>query len=139
MIGKGILQKYLQHFLKTLGKMSGGHSERHCFSKWHKKAFARIRPNAEPTVLPSICLLMTYMTWSKMKNDSKMNKIKSSLMSLRSKLWIVLVSQNKSSIQMSITSFKGILVNKLLTSRLAMKWLGQKLETSSANENETCT
>ena len=60
-------------------------------------------------------------------------------MSLRSKLWIVLVSQNKSSIQMSITSFKGILVNKLLTSRLAMKWLGQKLETSSANENETCT
>ena len=40
---------------------------------------------------------------------------------------------------MSITSFKGILVNKLLTSRLAMKWLGQKLETSSANENETCT
>ena len=40
---------------------------------------------------------------------------------------------------MSITSFKGILVNKLLTSRLAMKWSGQKLETSSANENESCT
>ena len=51
----------------------------------------------------------------------------------------MLVSQNKSSIQMSITSFKGILVNKLLTSRMAMKWSGQKLETSSANENKSCT
>ena len=39
---------------------------------------------------------------------------------------------------MSITSFKGILVNKLSTSRLAMKWSGQNLETSSANENESC-
>ena len=37
---------------------------------------------------------------------------------------------------MSITSFKGILVKKLLTSRLAMKWSGQKLETSFGNENE---
>ena len=50
----------------------------------------------------------------------------------------MLVSQNKSSIQMSITSFKGILVNKLSTSRLAMKWSGWELETSSANENEFC-
>ena len=74
-----------------------------------------------------------------MKNDSYAAKVKSSLMSLPSKLWVVLVSQNKSSIQMSITSFKGILVNKLLTSRMAMKWSGQKLETSSANENESCT
>ena len=40
---------------------------------------------------------------------------------------------------MSITSFKGILVNKLLISRLAMKWSGQKLETLSANENESYT
>ena len=40
---------------------------------------------------------------------------------------------------MSITSFKGILVNKLLTSRLAIKWSGQKLETSFANENGSCT
>ena len=51
----------------------------------------------------------------------------------------MLVSQNKLSIQMSITSFKGILVNKLSISRLAMKWSGQKLETLSANENESCT
>ena len=47
-----------------------------------------------------------------------------------------MISQSKSSIQMSITSFKGILVKKLLTSRLAMKWSGQKLETSFGNENE---
>ena len=40
---------------------------------------------------------------------------------------------------MSITSFKGILVNKLSTSRLAMKWSAQKLETLSANKNESCT
>ena len=40
---------------------------------------------------------------------------------------------------MSITSFKGILVNKLSTSRLAMKWSGQNLETSSSNENESYT
>ena len=40
---------------------------------------------------------------------------------------------------MSITSFKGILVNKLSISRLAMKWSGQKLETLSGNENESCT
>ena len=37
------------------------------------------------------------------------------------------------------TSCKGILVNKLSTSSRAMKWSGQKLETSSANENESCT
>ena len=40
---------------------------------------------------------------------------------------------------MSITSFKGILVNKFSISRLAMKWSGQKLETLSASENESCT
>ena len=41
---------------------------------------------------------------------------------------------------MSITSFKGILVvHKLSASRMAMKWSGQKLETLSANENESCT
>ena len=40
---------------------------------------------------------------------------------------------------MSITSFKGILVNKLSISRLAMKWSGEKIETLSANENESCT
>ena len=40
---------------------------------------------------------------------------------------------------MSMTSFKGILINKLSTSSLAMKWSGQKLETLSANENESCT
>ena len=40
---------------------------------------------------------------------------------------------------MSITSFKGILENKFLTSTLAMKWSGQKLETFSANENESFT
>ena len=40
---------------------------------------------------------------------------------------------------MSTTSFKEILVNKLLTSGLDMKWSGQKLETSSANENKLCT
>ena len=119
-----------------MGKISGGHSESHCFSKWYKNAFGRIGPNGEPNAIPLICL---HMTWSKMKCNSYAAKVKSSLMSLRSKLWIMLVSQNKSSIQMSITSFKGILVNKLLTSRLAMKWSGQKLETSSANENESCT
>ena len=64
---------------------------------------------------------------------------KSSLISLQSKLLSVLVSQNKSSIQMSITSFKGILVNKLSTSRLVMIWSGQNLETSSANERKLCT
>ena len=52
---------------------------------------------------------------------------------------MVLVLQNKSSIQVSITSFKGILVNKISTSRLAMKWARQKLEILSANENESCT
>ena len=40
---------------------------------------------------------------------------------------------------MPLTSFKGILVHKLLTSRLVMKLSRQKLETSSANENESCT
>ena len=40
---------------------------------------------------------------------------------------------------MSVTWFKGILVNKLSTSRLAMKWSGQKLETSFANGNKSCT
>ena len=40
---------------------------------------------------------------------------------------------------MSVTSFKGIFVNELSTSRLAMKWLGKKTQTSSANENESCT
>ena len=40
---------------------------------------------------------------------------------------------------MLITSFKGLLVNKLLTPRLAMKWSGQKRETLSANENESFT
>ena len=39
----------------------------------------------------------------------------------------------------TITSFKGILVNKLSTSRLTMKCSGQKLETSSANENDSFT
>ena len=38
-----------------------------------------------------------------------------------------------------MTSLKSILVNKHLTSRLAMKWSGQRLKTSSANENESCT
>ena len=38
-----------------------------------------------------------------------------------------------------MTSPKSILVNKHLTSILAMKWSGQRLETSSANENESCT
>ena len=52
---------------------------------------------------------------------------------------MVLVLQNKSSIQVSITSFKGILVNKISTSKLAMKWARQKLEILSANENESCT
>ena len=52
----------------------------------------------------------------------------------------MLVSQNKSSIQiMSITLFKGILVNKLSTWKLAMKRSGQKLETSFANENVSFT
>ena len=37
------------------------------------------------------------------------------------------------------TSCNGILVNKLSTSSRAMKWSGQKLETSSTNENESCT
>ena len=40
---------------------------------------------------------------------------------------------------MLITSFKVILVNKLSTSRLVLKWSGQRLETLSANENESCT
>ena len=40
---------------------------------------------------------------------------------------------------MSITSFKGILLNKLSISRLAMKCSGQKLETLSAKVNESCT
>ena len=41
---------------------------------------------------------------------------------------------------MSITLFKAILVNKLSTSRLVMKWSRQKIETSSSgNENESCT
>ena len=74
-----------------------------------------------------------------MKNNSYAAKVNCSLISLQSKLWIGLVSQSKSSIQMLVTSFKGILVNKLSTLRLAMKWSGQKLETSSANENKSCT
>ena len=41
--------------------------------------------------------------------------------------------------QMSVTSFKRILVSKLSTLRLAMKWSGQKPETLSANENVTRT
>ena len=45
---------------------------------------------------------------------------------------------SKQIMQISITSFDGILV-KLPTSRLAIKWSGQKLETSSSNENVTCT
>ena len=56
-------------------------------------------------------------------------------MTLKSKLWIAVVSQNKSSVQISITSFKIILVNKLSTWRLEMRWSGQKLEILSANEN----
>ena len=124
------------YLLKILGKISGGHSQSHWFSKWHKNTFARIGTNEELIVTPSVCL---YMTWPKMKNDSIDAEGKSSLISLRSKLWIALASHNKVSMQMSITSFKGILVNKLSTSRLAMKWSGQKLETSSSNENESYT
>ena len=106
------------YLLKTLGKISGGHSDSYCFLKWHKNAFAGIRPNGETIATPSICL---YMTWSKMKNDSYAHKVKSFLMSLRCKLWIVLVSENKSLIQMSITSFKATLVKKISTWRLAMR------------------
>ena len=40
---------------------------------------------------------------------------------------------------MSIISLKGIFVNELSTSRLGMKWSGQKLETLSGNENESYT
>ena len=40
---------------------------------------------------------------------------------------------------MPITSFKGILANKLSTLKLPMKWSGRTLETSSANGNESCT
>ena len=45
---------------------------------------------------------------------------------------------------MGITSFKGMLVNKLSTARLIMKWSGQKLcrnfvETLSANKKEPFT
>ena len=119
-----------------MGKISGRHSESYCFSKWHKNVFLRIGPNGESIVTPSVCL---YMTWSKMKNDSYAHKVKSFFMPLRSKLWIVLVSQNKSSMQMSITTFKATLVNNLSTPRLAMRWSRQKLETSSANENKSCT
>ena len=120
---------------KDFGWNIRGHSESLCLSIWHKNAFARIGPIREPIPTPSVCL---YMTWSKMKSNSYAAKVKSSLMSLQYKLWIVLVSQSKSSIRISISSFKGILVNKLSTSRLAKKWLGQKLETSSGNENESC-
>ena len=41
--------------------------------------------------------------------------------------------------QITKPHFKGILVNKLSTSTLAIKWLGKKLEILSANENESCT
>ena len=111
----------------------------HCFSKWHKNAFTRIRPNGEPIATPSICLYIICLTLSMMKNDSYAAKVKSFIISLQSKFWIMLVSQNKSSIHMSITSFKGILVNKLSISKLTIKWGGQKLKTLSANENESCT
>ena len=47
-----------------------------------------------------------------MKNNSYAANVKSSLISIQPKLWIMLLSQNKPSIHMSITSFKGILVNK---------------------------
>ena len=50
----------------------------------------------------------------------------------------MLVSQIESQIHMSITLFKAILVNKLSTSRLVMKWSRQKTS-SSRNENESCT
>ena len=112
------------------------HSMSYCFSKWHKNAFARTGPKAEPIATPSICLSMT---WSKMKHDLYAAKVKSSLISLRSKLWIELVPHSKLSIQMLITPFKEILVNELSTSILAMKGAGQKLEISSAKENESCT
>ena len=84
-----------------------------------------------------------------MKNDSYAAKVKSSLISLQSKLygscWYHKTNHRyKSLIQIldtnhQLTSFKGILVYKLSTSVLAMKWSGQKLETSSAGEKETCT
>ena len=51
----------------------------------------------------------------------------------------MLTSKSKLSIQISITSFKGILVNKPWTLRLAIKLPGQKLETLSENENEPRT
>ena len=50
----------------------------------------------------------------------------------------LLVSQNKLSIQMTVTLFKGILVNKFSTSRRSFKWSGQKLETSTGNKIELC-
>ena len=40
---------------------------------------------------------------------------------------------------MLIIPFKGILVNKLLITRLVMKCSEQQLETLSTNENESCT
>ena len=39
---------------------------------------------------------------------------------------------------MLIIPFKGILVNKLLATRLVMKCSEQQLETLSTNENESC-
>ena len=64
---RDITKLLLTYHLKTLRKISGGsHSQKTLgFSKWHKNAISKIGASEET---PSICL---YMTWSKIKNDSR--------------------------------------------------------------------
>ena len=114
---KNIIKIASTYLLKTLCKILGVHCENHCFSKWHKNAFAGIGPSWE---LIATSPTFLYVTLSNMKNDSCSAKVKSILIFLRSKLSIVLVSLKQSSIQMAKTYFKGILVNNLSPSRPAM-------------------
>ena len=124
------------HLFNTLSKILQEHSERYCLWKCSKNVFARNWTNGKLIATLSICL---DMTWSTVKQESHAANIKSSLILSWSNSWMVLGWQNKSSIQMPIILFKEILVNILSTSIRVMEVLGQKLETSSGNENESCT
>ena len=118
------------HFIETLVKISGAHSENHYVSKWHKNVLVRVGPNGAPIATPSVCL---YMIWSKITKNSYATKSKDCFVSLWSYLWIMLVSQKKSSKQMSTSSFQGILLNKLSALRLAVKWKKLKLPLKHPN------
>ena len=72
MIDKAKKKVSLTYLLKTLNKISGAHSESHCFRKWLENAFTRIKANAEAIATLSVCL---YITLRIMKNDSYGDKV----------------------------------------------------------------